>query len=194
MCGALACVSLVCVCVCQTSPSVWNCLEDHRHPHPLEQFIIVGWIGVSLHRFPPPSSKGCPSGGHILFLLFLRRNRTGGVPRDFMVLSRSYSLYLWCKYYLSSHCVFEITQRLLVCLGGAYRESIGAYFSLYKRFLIFWYSYFIFVIFILDIIAHRLLLGAYSVCVHHNSVLCVSFHLIRSEGSIFGGPSIFWGP
>jgi hypothetical protein len=55
-------------------------LGGPRHPHPLEQFIVVGWIGVSPHRFPPPSSKGCSSGRHILFILF-------------MVLSRSYSLY-----------------------------------------------------------------------------------------------------
>jgi hypothetical protein len=62
----------------RSSPSVWNYLEDHRHPHPLEQFIIVGWIWVSPNRFPPPSSTGCWSGRHILFMLF-------------MVLSRSYS-------------------------------------------------------------------------------------------------------
>ena len=30
-----------------------------RHPHPLEQILVVGWIGVSPHRFPPPSLKGC---------------------------------------------------------------------------------------------------------------------------------------
>jgi len=33
----------------RSSPSVWNCLEDHRHAHPLEQYIVVGWIGVSPH-------------------------------------------------------------------------------------------------------------------------------------------------
>ena len=62
----------------RSSLSVLKLLGGPRHPHPLEQFIVVDWIGVSPHRFPPPSSKGCSSGRHILFMLF-------------MVLSRSYS-------------------------------------------------------------------------------------------------------
>jgi hypothetical protein len=62
----------------RSSPSVWNCLEDPRHPYPLEQIFVVVWIGVSQHRFSP-SLEDCSSGGHILFMLL-------------MVLSRSYSL------------------------------------------------------------------------------------------------------
>jgi len=30
----------------RSSPSVGYCLEDQRHPHPLEQILVVGWVGV----------------------------------------------------------------------------------------------------------------------------------------------------
>jgi hypothetical protein len=64
----------------RSSPSVCTCLEDPRHPYPLEQIFVVGWIGVSQHRFSPPSLEDWSSGGHIRFMFL-------------MVLSRSLSLY-----------------------------------------------------------------------------------------------------
>ena len=76
---------------------------------------------------------------------------------------------------------------LLACVCS-HRESLGDHISLYQRFLSFdILTPFIFVISMLDIIAHRLLLGAYSVCMHHDSVFRVSFHPIRLEGSNLEG-------
>jgi hypothetical protein len=64
-------VNFHCCLGLRSSPSVWYCLEDPRHPYPLERTFVVGWIGVSPsllgphafggpqhpHRFSPPSLK-----------------------------------------------------------------------------------------------------------------------------------------
>jgi hypothetical protein len=70
--------------------------------------------------------------------------------------------------YLQSHSVF------LFILGERTGSLLGIIFLYISGFYISIFSHpFIFVLSMFDIIAHRLLLGAYSVCVHHDSVFCV---------------------
>ena len=52
-------VTLTTLLSCAVLPAFETAWRTTRHPHPLEQILVVGWIGVSPHRFPPPSLKGC---------------------------------------------------------------------------------------------------------------------------------------
>jgi hypothetical protein len=127
----------------------------------------------------------------------------------FMVLSRSYSLYsgyfiplclcdlsIRC-FRIHSLCTFAITQSSS-CLswGSVQGVSWESFLSLLVLFIFYILSPFIFVISMF--LSHTaFLFGAYSVCVHRDSVFCVCtlffLHPIRLEGSIFGGPYIFGG-
>ena len=96
---------------CAVLPTFEIACRTTRHPHPLEQIIVVGWIGVSPHRFRPPSSKGCSSGRNIRTFMF------------FMVLSHSSSLYYsgyfipLCLCDLSIRC-FRIPSKILFRMRG----------------------------------------------------------------------------
>jgi hypothetical protein len=65
----------------RSSPSIWNCLEDHKTPPSTRTDYRSRLDRGVTTSFPPPSSKDCSSGRNIqTFMLF-------------MVLSRSSSLY-----------------------------------------------------------------------------------------------------
>ena len=157
-----------------------------RHPHPLEQIIVVGWIGVSPHRFPPPSSKGCSSRRHILSILWVLYS----------------CLSLWFKYSLYSPlihslCAFAITPVLFLFILGERTGSLFGFISLsLSDFYILIFSHPSYSWFSCSILSHNaFLLGAYSVCVHRDSVFYVCtlcfFHSIFGGTSIFGGSYIY---
>ena len=50
----------------RSSPSVRYCLEDPRHPYPLEQIFVVGWIGVSPSLLEPHAFGGLKHFRHLL--------------------------------------------------------------------------------------------------------------------------------
>ena len=132
-----------------------------------------------IQAFSPPSSKGFSSGGHFLFLLLLVFPLSYSLYTLVNIFSSGYFIPL-CLCDLSVHCIrihslwaFAITQCSSCLSWGAYRESLGDHFSLYKWFLYFdILPPFIFMISMFDIIAHRLFIGSIhvtSTCIGPNS-------------------------
>jgi hypothetical protein len=130
------CRTLTPLLSCAVHPAFEIAWRTTRHPHPLEQIIVVGWIGVSPHRFPPPSSKGCSSGRNIRTFMI------------FMVLSRSYSLYsgyfiplclcdlsIRC-FRIHSLCTFAITQRSS-CLSWGSVQGVSSWESFLSLLVLF---------------------------------------------------------
>ena len=95
--------------------------------------------------------------------------------------------------FLQSHRVF------LFILGERTGSLLGIIFLYRTDFSISIFSHPSYSCFPCSLLSHTVfLLGAYSVCVHHDSVFSVCscfctvlFHPMRLEGSIFGGPYIF---
>jgi hypothetical protein len=103
---------------CAVLPVFETAWRTTRHPHPLEQILVVGWIGVSPHRFPPPSLKGYSFGKthplYTLGTLFL-------CPCDLNVRCTR----------IHSFCTFAITPVLfLFILGERTGSLLGFPFSL----------------------------------------------------------------
>ena len=88
-----------------------------RHPHPLEQILVVGWIGVSPHRFPPPSLKGC---------LFEKAHPLYTLGTLFLCLC---DLRIRCTR-IHSLCAFAITPVLFLFILGERTGSLLGFISL----------------------------------------------------------------
>jgi hypothetical protein len=131
---------------------------------------------VSQHRFSPPSLEDRSSGGHILFMLL-------------MVLSRSFSLYsgehfsplgtlFLSVFVISVLAVFALricNHTASSCLSWGSVQGVPGIIFLYIRdFYISIFSHPSYSCFPCSILSHSVfLLGAYIVCVHHDSVFCV---------------------
>jgi hypothetical protein len=127
-------------------------------------------------RFSPPSSKGCSSGGtsSLCFLWYFLVHTLYTLVNIFLlwVLYSSLSLCLSISCirtaYLQSHSVF------LFILGERTGSLLGIIFLYISDFYISIFSHPSYSCFPCSILSHTVfLLGAYSVCVHHDSVFCV---------------------
>jgi hypothetical protein len=102
----------------RSSPSVWNCLEDHKTPPSTrtDSRSRLDW-GVTT-SLPATFFEG----------MLIREGTSSLYSGYFIPLS------LWFTYSLYSHTfivrICNHASALLVYLGGAYRESLGVHFSL----------------------------------------------------------------
>jgi hypothetical protein len=148
-------------------------LEDPRHPYPLEQIFVVGWIGVSPSLLGPHAFGGPQHQRH---LLWRTAHPEGTFSFCFLWYSLVHTIYTLVNIFSSSNfkslCLCDLSIR---CIRTAYLQSHSVFlFILGERtgsllVIIFlqisdfrnsiFSHLFIFVISMFDIIAHRLFLN-----------------------------------
>ena len=191
------CPALTPLLSCEVLPPFEIAWRTTRHPHPLEQIIVVDWIGVSPHRFPPLSSKDWSSDRNIrTFMLFKILARSSSLYSRYFIPLCLCDLSIRC-FSIHSLCTFVITH-LSSCLSwgrvqGVSWESFLSLLVLFK----FWHCP---TLHIRDFHVRYyrtppfFIRSVQCLCVSWLCILClysVFLHPIRLDGSIFGGLYIF---